>query len=376
MKFSCNQQIISKAFNIVSKAVTTRTTIPILNGILLKVDADGYLTMSASDLEIGIEKTLKIENCEEGEIVVQSKLFGDIIRKLPDAQIDFEVVDDNLCIKCRKSFFNIICSSSDEFPKMSKQEDDMEVLRLDKDIFRNMIKQTSFAASIDEARGVITGVLFEFENEFLNMVALDGFRMAIAKSKIGVNETKKIIIPAKILNEISKIILESEFNDENEDNYIEVYVNKKRANFIIDNTKVYLRLLEGDFIDYQRIVPKDQKCSIKVNKNELLENIERASLFAKIGKNNLIKFDIKNDYLEITSKSEEGDVKEEILIDKKGDDLVIGFNSKYLIDCLKNVEDEEINLLFNTSITPCLIKPLEGDNFEYLVLPVRITSSN
>lgn len=376
MKFSCEQQTLSKALNIVSKAVTSRTTIPILKGILLKVSSDGILTMSASDLEIGIEKTLKVENFEPGEIVVQSKLFSDIIKKLPDAQIDFEVLGENLSIKCKKSFFNVICSPSDEFPKINNEEDNMEVIKLEKENFKEMIKKTSFAASIDEARGVITGVLFRFRNNLLNMVALDGFRMAVTKSEIDKNEGKDIIIPSKILNEISKIITESEFNEEDDKTLIDMCISQKKATFIIESTKVYLRLLEGSFVDYEKIIPAEHKCTLKVDKNELLENIERASLFAKIGKNNLIKFEIKNNTLEITSKSEEGDVKEEVYVEQSGEDVVIGFNSKYLIDCLKNIDDEFINIAFNSSINPCLITPLDGESYKYIVLPVRITGNN
>ena len=371
MKFSCNQQILSKALNIVSKAVTTRTTIPILKGILLKVNTDGILTMSSSDLDFVIEKNFMVENFEPGEIVVQAKLFGDIIRKLPNDMIVIEEVEGNVIIKCSNSEFNIIGSPSDEFPKLSIIEDEERKIVFKKEVLKDMIRKTSFAASIDESRGVITGILMEIKDNNLNMVALDGFRMAVARHNIGENKEESIIIPAKNFNEIAKIISEIEGEKETAD----LYISEKKVIFIIDDTKVVLRLLDGEFVKYQDITPKESKTRVILNRNDFLESIERASLLAKVGKNNLIKLDIRENNIEITSKSEEGNVKEHVIISKEGNDLVIGFNSKYLMDALKVIDDEEITILFNSSVSPCLIKPISGNDYEYLVLPVRITNN-
>ncbi len=372
MKFSCNQQSLSKALNIVSKAVTSRTTIPILKGILLKVNNDGQLTMSASDLDLSIEKTLEVENARAGEVVVYAKLFGDIIRKLPNDMITIEFDDGKVMIRCASSEFNIIGLPADEFPSINMPQNTSDLILFDKEILKDMIRKTSFAASIDESRGVITGVLIEMEEKSLNMVALDGFRMAIAREEMINRERENIIIPAKILQEISKIISEAETE---ENDQVRLYINDKRAIFMIEDIKVVLRLLEGDFIKYRDILPKENKTRIVVNKSDFLNSIERASLLAKVGKNNLIKLDMKGNNLEITSKSEEGNVKEDVIISKEGNDLVIGFNSKYLMDVLKVIDDEQIVMLFNTSISPCLVQPLNGNSFEYLILPVRITNN-
>lgn len=372
MKFSCNQQSLSKALNIVSKAVTSRTTIPILKGILLKVDEKGILTMSASDLDLSIEKSLEVEQYEPGSIVVYAKLFGDIIRKLPNDMVAFESVDDRVRIQCSNSEFNIIGLPDDEFPNINKLDENAELILFDQDILKDMIRKTSFAASIDESRGVITGVLVEMEEKSLNMVALDGFRMAIAREDMLNKKRENIIIPAKILNEISKIIVEAETQ---EGDQVRLYINEKKAVFMIEDIKVVLRLLDGEFVKYRDILPKENHTKVVLNRNDFLESIERASLLAKVGKNNLIKLDIRDQNIEITSRSEEGNVKEEVLISKEGNDLVIGFNSKYLIDVLKVIDDEEIVMLFNTSISPCLVEPVSGNQFEYLILPVRITNS-
>lgn len=370
MKFECNQQLLTKALNIVSKAVTSRTTIPILKGILLEVSEDGKLKMSASDLDITIEETVEIELGISGSIVVQSKLFGDIIRKLPNATVSVELVDTNVVIKCMNSEFSIIGLSADEFPSIKNIEENQEYITFDKTILKEMIRKTSFAASVDESKGVITGILIELLNDAINMVAIDGYRMAITREVMVNLEEKNVIISAKIMNEISKILSEA-----SEEENVNLILNDKKAIFIIGNVKVVLRLLDGEFIKYKDVLPKDNKIKVKVNRNDLMESIERASLLSKEGKNNLIKFAIKDTIVTITSKSEEGNVREEVIINKEGEDLDIGFNAKYVLDVLKSIDDEEIYMFFNTSITPCLVEPVNGDSFEYLILPVRITNN-
>lgn len=370
MKFECNQQLLTKALNIVSKAVTSRTTIPILKGILLEVSEDGKLKMSASDLDITIEETVEIESGISGSIVVQSKLFGDIIRKLPNATVSVELVDTNVVIKCMNSEFSIIGLSADEFPSIKNIEENQEYITFDKTILKEMIRKTSFAASVDESKGVITGILIELLNDAINMVAIDGYRMAITREAMVNLEEKNVIISAKIMNEISKILSEA-----SEEENVNLILNDKKAIFIIGNAKVVLRLLDGEFIKYKDVLPKDNKIKVKVNRNDLMESIERASLLSKEGKNNLIKFAIKDTIVTITSKSEEGNVREEVIINKEGEDLDIGFNAKYVLDVLKSIDDEEIYMFFNTSITPCLVEPVNGDSFEYLILPVRITNN-
>ena len=231
-----------------------------------------------------------------------------------------------------------------------------------------MIKKTSFAASIDESKGVITGVLTELEAENINMVALDGFRMSVVHKNIKNAEERKIIINSKIINEIRNII-----GDSNTEEAVNMQVGKKKAIVEFDNTMIVIRLLEGDFIKYKDIIPENNPIKVIVNRSEFLESIERASLLAKEGKNNLIKISVQNNLMKITSRSEEGNVKEEITVEKEGENIEIGFNSRYLIDAVKVIDDESISLAFNTSTSPCLITPLEGNEYEYLILPVRIS---
>lgn len=370
MKFSCNQQILSKALNTVSKAVTSRTTIPILKGILLEATADGHLKLAASDLDLSIEKTIPVSVSEEGSIVVSAKLFSDIIRKLPSEEVEIEEEEKNtITVRCLSSEFSIVGQPADEFPHIGAIKEEKKI-RIAKELLREMIRKTSFSASIEESKGIIVGVLIEMELESLTMVALDGFRMAVAKEAIKNEEKKRIIIAARILNEISKIMAEDE-----EEKEADLIIDEKKAVFILKDTKIVSRLLEGEFIKYKDVIPKEQKCKLKVNRAELADSIDRASLMAREGKSNLIRMKIFRDKIIITSRSEEGKVKEEVFIEKEGNDLEIGFNAKYFSDVLKVINDEEVFMELNTGVSPCLIKPIEGEKYEYLVLPVRISAN-
>ena len=265
MRFSCSQSTLVKALNIVSKAVTSRTTIPILKGILINVDENGFVTMSSSDLDISIENKFEVVDYEPGEIVVQAKLFGDIIRKLPSDIIYIEEKDGNLIIRCSSSEFNIIGSPSDEFPKINLGENG-EKLIFDKEILKEMIKKTTFAASVDESRGVITGVLFEIKENSFNMVALDGFRMAVAREAVNNGREQNIIIPARTLNEVQKILSEADTEKEE----VELILNDKRALFVIDNIKVVIRLLDGEYVRYNDILPKESQLRVVLNRMNLM----------------------------------------------------------------------------------------------------------
>lgn len=370
MKFTCSQQTLSKALNTVLKTVSTRTTLPILKGIMIEAKSDGTLILTASDLEISIQKKINAEVHQEGSAVVMSKLFGDIIRKLPSGDISIEETEDsNILIKTSFSEFTVMSFPVDEFPKIGEKEENTNSLVFDREIFKDMVRKTSFAASIDESKGILVGILTEINEESVNMVSLDGFRLALAREEMKSAEKNRFIISAKIMNEISKIV-----SDDDDESDINILLGEKKAVFKIGNTEVVLRLMEGDFIKYRDIIPSDGTIKVSIGKELLLESIERASLLAKEGKNNLIKMTIKNNLLTVTSRSEEGNVKEEIVMEKTGDDLEIGFNSKFVMDVLKVIDDEEIMMIFKTGTSPCVVRPVNGDAYEYLILPVRIPS--
>ena len=370
MKLICAQQTLSKALNTVSKAVTSRTTIPILKGVLIKAEKDGRLILSASDLDISIEKTITGVNIiEEGSTVISAKLFTEIVRKLPNEDVIIEQKENNnVIIKTSTSEFNIVGISPEEFPSIGELSGEEEKIVFEKELLKEMIRKTAFSASMDETKGLIVGVLIDMEENSTNFVALDGFRMAVVREEMKNEKRNKIIISAKILNEINKILSDVESDED-----VMLFLDKKKAILLFENVKIVLRLLEGEFIKYKDILPGDSKCRLKLSKILLHESLERASLLSREGKNNLIKLKIEESKVTITSRSEEGNVKEEVPVEREGNDIEIGFNSKYILDVLKVLDDEEIIMEMVSSVKPCVIKPVEGTSFEYLVLPVRIS---
>ena len=369
MKFTCEQRSLTRALNIVSKAVSSKTTIPVLKGIMIDASKDGKLTLSASDTDLSIQNTIDAEVSEVGSVLVMAKLFGDIIRKLPASEIEIETDEKNhVTIRSKNSEFNIVGMPSDEFPTMETITEDTESVVFDRFLLKDMIDKTAFAASNEESRGIITGVLLELQDGDLSMVAIDGFRISITRRPMPEAKTYSIIIHARILSELGKIISEIE----DEESSCTLYLTEKRAVFNFAGIYAELKLMDGRFVAYQEILPSNSRISMDVSRKQLVESIDRASLLARSGKNNLVKFEISENILTVTSDSEEGSVREDIPVNKTGEDLMIGFNANYLMDVLKAIEEEEIRILFNTSIDPCLIRPFDGNEYEYLVLPVRI----
>jgi DNA polymerase-3 subunit beta len=346
---------------------------------------EGRLRLSASDLDISIETHINASVLEEGSIVLPSKLFGDIVRNLRPGEVIFNKNDEgSVDIKCLNAEYRIMGTSSDEFPNIHGERGGGNI-SIDKSRMKEMIKKTCFAASVDETRGIITGVLMELKMNSVNMVALDGFRMAVVREKTENEEERSIIIPAVIMSEVGRIIKEteekkdSEENKEKEDNEKEdcsekfdIFTDGKKAVFDLKNTIVFSRLLEGIFVKYEDIIPKEYKTSVIINKDELKDSVERASVLIKEGKNNFIKMAFSDGRMIMTSRNEEGTFRDEISTDQKGSDLEIGFNAKFILDTLKVISDEEILMELNTPIAPCLIRPTRGNAYEYLVLPVRL----
>ncbi len=366
MKFTCTQIALAKAINTVSRAVSVRTTIPILKGILMTVK-DGRLTMSASDLDLSIETSIDVQASGEGSTVVSAKLFGEIIRKLPNSLVTIEQAEGKLNIKCIGSDFSIVSLPAEEFPVIGGVES-KNFIDLKKEDLSDLIKKTVFAASIDEKKGILTGCLINFKPENIEMVALDGFRMAVANKDASTGTDRRIIVPARILSEINKIIADDEGSDS-----VSLVIEDRKLEILTEDTRVIARLLEGEFIKYTDIIPQNWKTRVVTGREDVLSSIERASLLAKEGKNNLVKLNISEGSIDISSRSEEGNVNEHLGADVQGPDLVIGFNSKYLLDVLKSISDEEIAFELGTSVSSCLIKPVDGKDYTYLVLPVRIT---
>jgi len=366
MKIICSKYVLNKALNTAYKAITNRTTIPILKGILIETVSENRIRITSTDSEISIEKECECVVEESGSTVINSKLLTEMVKKLPDDDIYIESNNNTVSIKCNTYSSDIASFPADEFPKIS-EINEIEKIILNKDTFIRMVRKTAFAASTDDSRGILTGVLMELNEGLISMIALDGFRMAIAKETTETDKNTSIVISARLLNEITKIM-----SDENEESDFSMTIDNKKVVFSIGTTKITSRLLEGDYMNYNDIIPKINKCSIKVRRKDMANVIERASLIVKEGQNNLIKLTIDNSSASISSRSEEGRIYEEFPVETQGEGIEIGFNSKYVLDVLKVIDDENIIMEFNTNITPCLVKPEEGNAFEYLILPVRI----
>lgn len=367
MKFTCNKIEIIEAINTSQKGVTGKSTMAILQGLYLKAK-DGEITLIGSDRDISIETKFAAHIEEEGSLVLDSRLFGEIIRKLPNTDIYFKTTENNtLEIICNKSKFNIVYMNSEEYPELPYINEELS-LNINQEILKNMIRGTIFAIAQEETRPILTGVLFEIKNNTLNMVALDGYRLALKKSPIDIDDEIRVVIPGKTLNEVSKIM-------EDSDKDVNISFTKNHILFSIENTKIISILLSGEFIKYSSIIPEEYSLKVTSGRAELLSCIERASLLAKDGNTNLVKFDIEEDNLIITSNSQLGNVREELQILLEGEPIKIAFNSKYMIDVLKIIDEDEIVLEFTSPVSPCILKNKDNDDCTYLILPVRLLNN-
>lgn len=368
MKFSCNQRDLTEGLNSVQKAVSVKTTLPILKGILIETDGE-FLKLTGNDLNLGIEARIPAMIEEHGSVVVSSRIFGEIVRKLPETRLNFTVDESHqVSIDCEHSSFNLLGQSGVEFPELPQVEDS-ESFTLSQDLFRSMIRQTIFAISQDEARPILTGVLVEADKGEMSMVAIDGYRLALRKAEIDPSISKRAVIPGKTLSELSRLMTGE--NDEK----VKISMSDRHILFEIDDIRIVSRLLEGEFIKYGQIIPKENKSLITTNVTDLTNAIERASLMAREGKNSSIRFTIKDDLMTIRSNVEIGSVREELRIELEGEDIEIGFNPRYMLDALKIMESDSVVLEMTTPVSPCIMKPVDSDSYLYLVLPVRMPNS-
>ena len=347
MKLICEKDKILKALNSVTKAVAVRTTMPILEGILIQTN-DNEIKLTTYDLEIGIEYIIndcKVE--EQGATVVKAIMFTEIIRRLPDTDISIEVNDKNLLvIECEGSLYKLATMNPDEFPELPKISVENSI-EIEQTILKDMIRKTIFAVSTEENK--------------LNVVAVDGFRLAW-KSKFLQNKVNNFsaVIPGRTLNEINKILIDS-FD------MIKIGVAKNQVLFEMENCKIVTRLLDGEFLNYSSVIPETWETRIRVNKSILLDCFERVSLISASSiekeKKYPVKVTVDIGKVTISCTNQTGDAKEEIYVSTEGKNLEAGFNPKYFLDALRNIDDEEIFVDFGTSISPCIIRPVdeEGD---------------
>lgn len=367
MKIICNKSDLLKGINISLKAIPVRTTMAILECILIDASED-EITFTTNDMELGIETRVKGEIVERGKIALDAKFLADIVRKLPDSEVTIETDGDYMAsIICEKSKFLIPGKSGEDFSYLPYIERDKSIV-LSQFELKELIRQTIFSIGDNENNKIMTGELFEVSGDILKVVSLDKFRVSIRKHKLDREyDNVKVIVPGKTLNEISKILTGEA------DRQVDVYFSSNHILFEFDETIVLSRLIEGEYFKIDQMISKDFNTSIKVNRKELLDCIDRATLFYSEGNKKPVVFNIEDGSLKINIVSTTGKMNEDIDIDKEGNNLTIGLNPKYLIEALRVIDDENVSIFFMRAQEPCTIKDDEG-KYIYLILPVNYTA--
>ena len=363
MKFICEGLDLSEALLKVSKACANKTTVAVLECIKISAYND-VLTLLASDGELSIEKKIKADVLEEGEVCVPGKTFTDFINKLVGVSVSFKTTENGLEIKYGENSTSLQILPASDFPVIDMNINENNFVIKNK-VFKDIISRSIFCCAQDDSRPILKGCLLEIEEGKVTATALDGFRMAVIEDETLSGSGKlRIVCPASTLSEISKMI-------ENDDKELTEYVQNGMIMVKIENTTVMSRLYQGEFINHRNITPTEFTTEITVNKAELCESVERAGILIRGDKNSLIIFDIKNDGIRITSNSEMGNVLERVNCNLHGKELRIAMNSKYILESVKAVNDEEIKISFNSPISPFILTAINPDGSLYLILPVR-----
>lgn len=369
MQFTMNAQDLLDGLNTVTRALAARPAKQILEGVLIDADEDG-VTLTCSDGSLSIESSITAEVKEIGRTVLPGKLFAELVRKLPGGNVTIKVGDNHAAsIRCMNSRSNLAGMNPLEYPEMPETSTSATV-KIQQNRLREMISRVVFAIAVDETRQILTGCLLEVTPSEARLVALDGYRLAMQKLFQPFQlpegcDVLKAVIPGRVLSELSKILPE-------EETFCTLSFDKNRMVATFGNTKLSTVLLAGEYIDYRKILPPSFKTMAKANRSDVQNAIDRASLMAREGKNNLVRLSFDHQRLAITSNAELGDVLEEMDATLSGDPLEIAFNAKYITDVIRNITDDELCMKFNSNVSPCVFAPVEGDQFLYLILPVRV----
>ena len=367
MKFSCEKALLLSAISTASRAVAPKSSIPALEGILL--EAGDNLRLTGYNLETGIRTALDADITKAGSLVLSSRIFFDIVRKLPDDVLTFTAENYNVNIKCGMSEFNILATDPDEFPSLPEVEESANSFLIERAALGSMIRQTIFAVSTNESRPVHTGSLFEVEDGQLNVVSVDGYRLALRREAV---ETKvgdgfSFVVPGAALSEVEKICSDST-------EPAAVIQGKRHILFQIGDTMLISRRLEGDFLAYKNAIPKNNTVHVAGETRALLSSIDRVSLIISDKLKSPLRCTFGEGVLDIKTKTAIGDAADRCPIEGNGGGLEIGFNNKYLMDALKAAPADHVRLEMTTGVAPCVILPPVGEpeRFIYMVLPVRL----
>lgn len=369
MKLVCSKSNLLNGVQIVSKAVPNKTTMSILECIL--IDATGRdIKLIANDMELGIETVIEGEILEKGQIALDAKILLDIVRKLPDNEVKIETDKSyKTNIICEKAKFTIIGKSGEDFSYLPSIEK-IDSIIISQFTLKEVVRQTIFSIADNDNNKMMSGELFDINGDTLKVVSLDGHRISIRKILLKNSyPSRKVIVPGKTLNEVSKILSGDADKDVN------IFFTGKHILFDFDKTTVVSRLIEGEYFKIDQMLSSDYETKVVVNKKELLECIDRATLLVKEGDKKPIIINITDGVMELKINSAVGSMNEEIDINKQGKDLMIGFNPKFMIDALRVIEDEQVNLYLVNPKAPCFIRDT-AENYIYLILPVNFTTVN
>lgn len=363
MKFVCNTKELSDALNTVGKAISNKANIPILEGIKIRAEGDEVM-LAATDLELYIETRIKASVKLEGETVVTGRIFAEFMRKVADEEVDIEKYTSTLSVSYGMNTSEFQCMDDDTYPEPKEISGENAFVAKDKDL-KETIEGVIFCAAQDDSRPILRGCKLEVEDDMLVAAALDGYRLGVTRCHVfGQKGDFAVVIPAKNLQEIVKVIGEEGGN-------VTVQAEKTHVLFDLGSTKITTRVLEGEFIQYKKIIPEAVSSSVSVNKNALEMGLDRATLVAR-NKKNYVKLSISSGTIAVDSSSELGKIHESVPCDLSGKDIEIAFNTRYLFDAFSRIKEDFIKINLSTSNAPAVILPTEGDKYLYLVLPVRL----
>ena len=369
MNFIIEKNALLDNLNKVSKAITGKSTIEALKGVLIQV-MDGKIIMMGSDMDLSIIAFGVCEVIEPGSILVNAKILIDIVRKLPNDKITIQIQQDMVNISCRKSEFTIVKMDENTYPKFPEQQNPVDIT-VSKEIFKSMVGQVHFAVSQDDSRPILRGILFEIKEKMLRLVALDGYRLAYTSNSISSDISElSAVIDGKSLYSISRLM------DNAGDVRLSVTDNHIQLKF--NNVIVASRLLEGKYIAYETLLPSESELEITINRLQLLDAIDRCTLITI--DNPVIKIKInENKIIDVFSDSKKGKASEQLVCsDMEGSrtELDIAFNGRYLLDILNNIECKDLIMKFKNGVSPCICCPSDNPNIKQLILPVRLSSNN
>ena len=367
MKLICGKETLLHYINIVNKAVTAKSTMQILECILLSVDEKGF-TMTANNLEIGIQTApIDAQILETGEVAIEARIFQDIVRRLNGENVTLESdARHSITITDGSSCFTIMGQNGEDFPTLPEVQQN-EAFTLGQNELRNLIRQTIFSIAQESAKQVLMGEYFEMKADALQVVSIDGYRISFRKSPVShAFQEKSVIVPGKTLNELMKIL------SQEEEDKVHLYFTDKHVLFDLGMAIMVSRLIEGEFISYENNFTNDFTTKIIIETQALIQALERASLVSRDNRKTPVKLEMRPNQLILTAKSDMGSAYEEVPDETEGDEMQIAFNPRYLIEALRAIEDEKVAIRFTGSLSPCIIAPLEGDAYQYLILPLRI----